>query len=130
MQSQIAEHLPAVRTLVLVVDAGSLTEAGRRLGLSPSGVSKQLARLEEALGARLLERTTRRVRPTLAGLELCQRARPLFESFEDAARAVRAEIETIAGQVRLSAAPAFGRAVLLPVLHELSLTHRDLRFAV
>lgn len=88
MQSQIVAHLPAVRTLVLVVDTGSFTEAARKVGLTPSGVSKQLGRLEELLGVRLFERTTRKVRPTLAGLELCQRARPLFESFEDAARAV------------------------------------------
>ncbi|MBS2011502.1 MAG: LysR family transcriptional regulator [Deltaproteobacteria bacterium] len=130
MQSTIAAHLPALRTLLTVVDVGSLTGAGRRLGLTPSGVSKQLGRLEEALGARLLERTTRRVRPTLAGLELCQRARPLFEAFDDAARAVRAETETIAGSVRVSAAPAFGRAVLLPVLRELSAAHSALRFEV
>jgi DNA-binding transcriptional LysR family regulator len=63
-----SQHLVAIRTLVLAVDAGSLTDAGRRLGLTPSAVSKQLSRLEDALGARLLERTTRSVRPTGASL--------------------------------------------------------------
>jgi DNA-binding transcriptional LysR family regulator len=130
VESQITPHLDALRTLVLVADTGSLTEAARRLGLTPSGVSKQLARLEEQLGARLLERTTRRVRPTLVGRELCQKVKPLFESFEDAARAVRDHRETIAGRVRVSAAPAFGRAVLIPTLRALGIAHPGLRFEV
>src|SRR5689334_18083062 len=67
--------LGAVRALVLAADTGSLTAAGRRLGLTPSAVSKQLSRLETELGARLLERTTRRVRPTAAGRTLVARAR-------------------------------------------------------
>jgi DNA-binding transcriptional LysR family regulator len=130
MASQIISHLPAIQTLVLVVDTGSFTQAGKKLGLSPSGVSKQLARLEELLGARLFERTTRKVRPTLAGLALCQRARPLFESFEDAARDVKQLGEHVGGQLRISAAPAFGRAVLMPVLRDLGTLHPDLRFQI
>lgn len=128
MQSQIVPHLAALQTLLAVVDTGSLTDAARRSGLTPSGVSKQLARLEEALGVRLLERTTRSVRPTLAGLDLCQRARPLFESFDDAARAVRDHALDTAGRVRVSASPSFGKAVLLPVLERLAHAHPGLRF--
>ncbi len=126
----MSAHLGALRTMVLVAETGSFTEAARRLGLTPSGVSKQLARLEQALGARLFERTTRKVRPTHAGLELCQRVRPLFESLEDAGRAVRAQGERIEGVLRISASPALGRAVLLPVLRVLSAAHPALRFAV
>lgn len=130
MDSQIIAQLPAVRTLLVAVDTGSFTETARRLGLTPSGVSKQLARLEELLGARLLERTTRSVRPTLIGLELCQRAGPLLESVEDALRAVQEQREEIAGQVRLSAAPAFGRAVVIPAIHRLGRCHEGLRVEV
>jgi DNA-binding transcriptional LysR family regulator len=128
MRSQIAAHLPALRTLVLVVDSGSFTEAGKKARLTPSAVSKQLGRLEDVLGVRLFERTTRNVRPTLAGLELCLRVRPLFESFEDAARAVSDQQERIEGRLRISAAPAYGRAVLVPALHALSLAHPGLQF--
>ena len=127
MASQINAHLPALRTLVLVVDTGSFTEAGKKSGLTPSGVSKQLGRLEDVLGVRLFERTTRKVRPTLAGLELCLRVRPLFESFEDAARAVSDQRERIEGRLRISAAPAYGRAVLIPALQLLSDAHPGLR---
>jgi DNA-binding transcriptional LysR family regulator len=131
MSSQVeGAHLIAIRTLIQAVDAGSLTDAGRRLGLTPSAVSKQLSRLEGVLGARLLERTTRRVRPTAAGLELVQRARPLFEAFEEASAAVRALQTTIRGRVRISAARAFGHVCLLPLLSRLAAEHEGLAFDV
>ena len=123
-----SQHLIAIRTLVLAVDAGSLTDAGRRLGLTPSAVSKQLSRLEDALGARLLERTTRSVRPTGAGLELVQRARPLFEAFDEATATVRDLQTEIAGRVRISASRAFAHACLLPLLARLAATHEKLEF--
>src|SRR5258706_15458590 len=90
MKSQVpGAHAAAIRTLVFVVDAGSLSDAARRLGLTPSAVSKQISRLEASLGARLLERTTRRVRPTAAGNDLYPRTRPLFHAFEEAETAGR-----------------------------------------
>ena len=115
MTSQmLIPHLTAVRSLVLAVDSGSLTQAGRRLGLTPSAVSKQISRLEAVLGARLLERTTRRVRPTAAGLALVQRTQPLFEAFDEAGAAVR-ELQTeVRGRVRLSASRAYGRVRQVP----------------
>lgn len=131
MNSRIeADHLPAVRTLVLVVETGSLTEAGRRTGLTPSAVSKQVSRLEESLGVRLLERTTRSVRATDAGLELCQRARPLFEAFADATAAVRELATSVRGRVRISTTPAFGRTRVLPLLARLAAEHPALEFDV
>src|SRR5262245_51592737 len=131
MPSQVeGTHLIAIRTLVHAVETGSLTDAARRVGLTPSGVSKQLSRLEDALGARLLERTTRRVRPTAAGLELAQRARPLFEAFDEAGAAVRALQTVIRGRVRISAARAFGHVCLLPLLSRLAAQHEGLAFDV
>jgi DNA-binding transcriptional LysR family regulator len=129
MASQIpGERLAAVRTFVQVVETGSLTEAGRRAGLTPSAVSKQISRLEEALGVRLLERTTRSVRATDAGLELCQRTRPLFEAFAEATTAVRDRSREIRGRVRLSTTPALARTRVLPVLSLLATEHRGLDF--
>jgi DNA-binding transcriptional LysR family regulator len=123
-------HLAAVRTLMCVIEAASLTEAGRRLDLTPSGVSRQISRLEEALGASLLVRTTRRVRPTPAGMELYQRARPLFEAFAQATADVGERDREVAGRVRISASLAFGRARLLPLLSRLATLHPGLRFDV
>ena len=131
MQARIDPALfGAIRTLVHAVDDQSLTAAGRRLGLTPSAVSKQLSRLEHALGARLLERTTRRVRPTAAGLELAQRARPLFEALDDAGAAVRAQQQALRGRVRITAARAFALACLLPLLARLAAEHPELEFDV
>ena len=119
-------HFAAIRALVLAVDSGSLTEAARRLGLSPSAVSKQVTRLEEALEARLLERSTRRVRPTVAGLALIERARPLFEAFDEAGSIVRDLQRDAAGRVRISASRAFGRICLLPLVARLAAEHPHL----
>lgn len=124
------DRLDAIRTLVCVVDLGSLSEAARRLGLTPSAVSKKLSRLEEGLGARLVERTTRRVRATDAGLELCERTRPLFEAFAEATAAVREKAASIHGSVRLSASPALGRARVVPALERVAREHPGLSFDV
>ena len=59
--------LQDVTAFLAVVDTGSFTAASRRLGLAKSNVSRRVARLEERLGARLLERTTRRQRLTEVG---------------------------------------------------------------
>lgn len=126
----LVPHLGAVRSLVLAVETGSLTEAGRRLGLTPSAVSKQVSRLEQALGARLLERTTRKVRATAAGLALVQRTQPLFEAFDEAGAAVR-ELQTeVSGRVRLSASRAYGRLRVLPVVAQLMAEHPRLEIDV
>lgn len=124
------DRVAAIRTLVLVIEAGSLTDAARRLALTPSAVSKQISRLEEDLGARLLERTTRRVRATAVGLELYERTRSLFEAFEEAESAVRSHRDEVRGRVRISASPAFGRSVLPGVLARLARAHPALSFDV
>jgi DNA-binding transcriptional LysR family regulator len=131
MASQIpGDRLAAVRTFVQVVESGSLTEAGRRAGLTPSAVSKQITRLEEALGVRLLERTTRSVRATDAGLELCQRTRPLFEAFAEATASVRDRSRDVRGRIRLSTTPALARTRVLPALAALAAEHASLDFEV
>jgi len=131
MTSQlIGSQVVPLRSLVFAIEAGSFTLAARKLGITPSGVSKHISRLEDALGARLLERTTRSVRATHAGRELYRRVRPLFEAFEEAEAAVREQQDEIAGSVRISAAPAFGRACLVPALAALAHEHPKLDFEV
>jgi DNA-binding transcriptional LysR family regulator len=122
----LTPHLAAVRSLVLAVESGSLTRAGRRLGLTPSAVSKQISRLEAVLGARLLERTTRRVRPTAAGLTLVQRTHPLFEAFDEAGAAVRDLQTEVRGCVRISASRAYGRVRIVPLIARLTAEHPQL----
>jgi DNA-binding transcriptional LysR family regulator len=123
-------QLIALRTLALAVEQQSLTAAGSRLGLTPSAVSKQLSRLEDALGVRLLERTTRRIRPTAAGLELVERARPLLEALDEAAGAIRDQRTEVAGRVRISATRSFGRICLTPLVARLAAEHPRLELDV
>lgn len=123
-------HVGAIRALVFAIEDGSLTAAARRLDRTPSAVSKLLSRLEESLGARLLERTTRSVRATAAGLELYERTRSLFDAFDEAERAVRDFQGEVRGRVRLSASRGYGRVCLTPVLAKLAAEHPHLDFDV
>lgn len=94
--------LSQLRALCESVDAGSLTEASRRLGLSQPGLSRQVQRLEDEVGTRLLTRHASGVRPTPAGERLVEFARRTLASFE----ALRAEM-------RESGPPLSGRLAIV-----------------
>jgi len=117
------QALPGIWTLIRVIDAGSLSAAARQLGMTPSGVSKQLARLEQKLDTRLLQRTTRRVRPTEEGMALYRRCRPLFDALAEAEESVREMRASLSGHLRITATPAFGRARLVPAVGEFAAAH-------
>lgn len=99
---KIAEDFDA---FVAIVDAGSISEAARVLGTPRATVSRQLARLEQRLGNRLLHRTTRRLVPTPAGETLYARARPLLEAAQAAVESVQRLDDTPRGPLRVSSAP-------------------------
>lgn len=111
--------LPEMVAFAHVAEHGSFSAAARVLGMTPSAVSRQVARLEAALGARLLARTTRQQRLTEAGREAFARCRELVA----AAQATLAVGERFAagpaGVVRLSAPTAFAYQVLHPLMREL-----------
>jgi DNA-binding transcriptional LysR family regulator len=93
----------------LVIEAGSLSAAARELGLTPPMVSKRLARLEDRLGRRLIERTTRRLAPTEAGRQFYQRVRAILDSVVDAEALVSGRKASAHGLLRVSAPTSFGR---------------------
>ncbi|AKV00580.1 Transcriptional regulator, LysR family [Labilithrix luteola] len=99
-----------------VIDGGSVAAAARALRLTPSAVSKQLARVEQRLGVRLIERTTRRLRPTAAGLRYREHAVRLLRNLSDAEDDVRADSRVPRGLVRVTAPTLFGQEVVAPVL--------------
>lgn len=96
-----------------VVEHGSFTAAGRALGLSTSQVSRRIKSLEDDLGVRLLERTTRRVRATDAGQAYRDRVAPLIEGLEEAAREAAQLRAEPRGTLRLALPTAFGRRYLV-----------------
>lgn len=91
-----------------VVEAGSLSEAARRLGVSKSHVSKTLAALEDRLGARLLNRTTRRIALTDAGESFFERGQRILSELQQAEAAVSALEARPRGRFRITAPPSLG----------------------
>lgn len=96
-----------LHSFVTVVDAGSLAEAARRLDLTPAAVAARLRALEEELGAPLVQRAGRSVRPTQAGMRILDRAQGLLRDVRDL-RAVAATT-TLPGEFRLG---VFGTALI------------------
>lgn len=101
---------------VQVVEDGNLTRAAQSLRLSPSAVSKQIARLEERLGARLLQRTTRRVGLTDEGRQFYARAREILDEIAAAEELVGAGRTRPRGVLRLGLSHGFGMSQILPLV--------------
>lgn len=109
-----------------VVATGSLSGAGRELGLSPAGVSKRLKRLEETLGARLLQRTTRQISLTETGQTYFERISPLLAGIEDAETFVSRRSDAVRGTLKVSAPTSFGRMHIAPHIKDFMRSYPDL----
>jgi DNA-binding transcriptional LysR family regulator len=99
-----------------VVEAGSLSAAGRRLRISPAMVSKRLARLENRLGARLVHRTTRRLSLTHAGQSFHEDVVAILSAIRAAEARVSGQEGSTTGSLRISAPTSFGRLHVAPHL--------------
>ncbi|MEO1198150.1 MAG: LysR family transcriptional regulator [Pseudomonadota bacterium] len=102
------DKLDAMRALVKVVALGSLAEAARQLSVTRSAVSKGVKELEAELGARLLDRTTRRVSPTEAGLAYYERCVDILARIEETERQVTQLHEEPRGVLKVNAPMSFG----------------------
>jgi DNA-binding transcriptional LysR family regulator len=111
------DRLDEINAFAAVADARSFTQAARRLGVSSAQVSKLVARLENRLSARLLNRTTRDVSLTDTGRAYLERARQVLEDFASLESSVRDESGP-RGALRISAPVSFGAAELTPALLE------------
>jgi LysR family transcriptional regulator for bpeEF and oprC len=109
-------HLMGV--FVRVAEARSFTVAAERLGISPSAASKAVARLEDKLGVRLVQRTTRSVRPTEEGEILLTSCRNVLAELEDTEARLSTRVEEPSGRLRLHATLGFGRYVVAPLISE------------
>ena len=102
------DQLYAMAVFAEVVEAGSFSGAGRRLGVSKSAVSKAVARLEDHLGTRLINRTTRKLSLTEAGLSFYEGCRRMLAEAEAAERAVTHLTDAPRGVLRVNAPMSFG----------------------
>lgn len=108
---------------VLAANSGSLSEAARRLGLTPASASRRLAALEQALGARLLHRTTRSVTLTGEGEVFLPHAQAMLEAAEAGRAALARGHEEAAGTLRVTAPVNFGRKIVAPLVPPLLAMH-------
>ena len=111
------DRLEAMTILVAAVEAGSLSAAGRKLGVPLPTVSRKLADLEAHLGVRLLVRTTRKLTPTDAGAAYIEACKRLLSEVDMTERAVKGEYNEPRGELTITAPLVFGRLYVLPVIN-------------
>lgn len=99
-----------------VVSAGGMSAAGREMGLSPAVVSKRLRRLEDRLGTRLMQRTTRQISLTEAGVGFYERVVAILASIDEAEAYVTRRSSLARGTLKVSAPTSFGRMHIAPHL--------------
>lgn len=120
------DHLAAMAVFAQVVEAGSFSQAGRQLSQSKSAVSKAVARLEDHLGTRLINRTTRKLSMTEAGHSFYEGCRRMLAEAEAAERAVTHLTEAPRGVLKVNAPMSFGVLQLSPCLGEFMASHAEL----
>jgi DNA-binding transcriptional LysR family regulator len=126
--SELDISLSQLRCFIAVVDAGSLAEAGRQLGMSTASVSKAIVRLEQTSGVKLLHRSTHAVSLTRDGEQLVELAREVVRAAEVFSRSAGAQTqESSVGWVRVTAPVAFMRDVLTPLFTEFSRENPSIR---
>jgi DNA-binding transcriptional LysR family regulator len=110
------DRFDAMQAFVAVADLHGFAPAARKLGLSPSAVTRLIAALEDRLGARLLQRTTRQVALTDIGARYLERARRILADVEEAEGAAEGERIRPSGRLVVSAPVGFGRLHVSPVM--------------
>jgi len=109
------DRFEALKTFVAVAEENGFSRAATELGVSKSVASRQISALEQALGGRLLERTTRRVALTDQGRVYLARAKAILAELDAADRDVAAPQKDLSGHIRMASPEAFGASRLAPV---------------
>ncbi|KVM66266.1 MULTISPECIES: LysR family transcriptional regulator [Burkholderia] len=110
------DQLTAMRLFVRIVEAGSFNKAAKSMNMSSSNATERIAKLEEALGIRLLARTTRAVAPTLGGIRYYEACRRILSDLDEVEASLSGSKDALEGRVRISANSSIARAVLIPHL--------------
>lgn len=109
-----------LETFVLVAELGSLAEASRRLGITPVAVAQRMQALEEEVGAQLLIRAGRRVKPTQAGYAILEKGREILVDIRSLSSL--AQLDNVAGDIRLGAISTALTGILPEALRSMSAT--------
>ncbi len=121
------DRLRCIEVFVEVARDGSFSGAARRLGMSKSAATKHVAWLEQSLGAKLLNRTTKHVGLTEAGAHALHQGRLLLDGYEEIGAGVRELVEKPRGVIRVGTPPSFGTHHLLPLVARFTEIHPDIR---
>ena len=114
-----------LKAFAAVVERASFARAAEHLGLSPSALSQTIRQLEARLGARLLNRTTRSVAPTVAGAQLHERIAPLIRDMDEAVAEASAAAGQTSGTLRINTLGMAARQIIAPRLGRFHRAHPD-----
>ena len=114
VMEEYVDRLDELAAFVAILDEGSLAAAGRRLRRSPPAMTRALAALEERVGGRLVERTTRRLTATAEGRRIGDRARQLLAGYDETVR--ESAPGPLRGELRVTAPEVFGRRHVTPIV--------------
>jgi DNA-binding transcriptional LysR family regulator len=110
------DRLQSMRVFQQVVDEGGFAAAARKMDLAPAVVTRLVSDLEEHLGVRLLQRTTRRLSLTQSGERYLERVRTILSEIDDADAMVQAETREMSGRIRILAPPVAATHTLAPAI--------------
>lgn len=116
----------SMRVFQKVVDEGGFAAAARALDMSSAGVTRQIADLEDFIGARLLHRTTRKVSLSPAGETYLSKVRTILQDIDDAHNVASAQTQELSGELRLLAPPALASHVIAPVIAGFTARYPDI----
>lgn len=117
------DRLAALEVFVRAVETGSFSAVARERRTTQPAISKQMAALERQLGCRLMNRTTRRLNLTDAGMAYYEQCRDALQTLREASASLRADQEGVGGSLRLATSVGFGRSQIAPRLGDFLKRH-------
>ncbi|WP_024873466.1 LysR family transcriptional regulator [Tolumonas lignilytica] len=125
-----SSHITGIIAFVKSANTGSFTAAAKILNITPAAISKNVAALEQNLGVRLFNRTTRSLSLTAEGENFLANVAPALSSLDNAIESVNTQDTRPTGLVRMSVSNVIGRKLLMPIIPALLETHPELRVEI
>jgi DNA-binding transcriptional LysR family regulator len=120
----------AIRVFVAVAEESSFSRGARKLGIPQSSASRQVAAIEERIGAKLFQRSTRSLSLTTAGNTFLERAKLIVSEIDDAISSVTDLTNQASGTLRVSMPSLLGRRCIIPLLPEFCKAYPDIKFGM
>ncbi len=127
--NKLINSLADMASFVTVVEEGGFSAASRKLGVTPSAVSRQVTRLEKSLGVKLLERTTRKMDLAVAGRPVYELCRTMLDSAKEAVNVSTSTKEPV-GLLRIAAPKALAKQILEPILISFALRYPKIQLQI